>query len=82
MRLAAKRDATEPDIVAALERAGCLVLRLDKFDLLVFRAGRLWMFDCKSPGGRPTLAQERLGAKGWPLYFVQTPEDALRLMGL
>lgn len=82
MRRAAKRDLTEPAIIKALEQAGCLVIQLDKFDLLVRRGKKLFMLDCKSPGGRPTLSQERLVAEGWPLYYVETPEAALEVVGL
>lgn len=82
MRRAAKRDLTEPAIVSALELAGCLVLRLDRFDLLVERGTKLYMLDCKSPGGRPTKGQERLVELGWPLVFVETPEAALEAVGL
>lgn len=89
MRRAAKRDLTEPSIIKALEDAGCQVIQLDKFDLLVMRFGRgfshapmLFMIDCKSPGGRPTLSQKRLVAEGWPLYYAETPEAALEIVGL
>ena len=79
---ALKRDLTEPAIIEALERAGCLVLRLDRFDLLVYRADRLYMIDAKSPGGRPTKSQERLTQLGWPLHYAETPEAALAIVGL
>ena len=82
MRYAAKRDATEESIVQALELAGCLVLKLDRFDLLVKRGTKLYMIDCKSPGGRPTLSQEKLIAYGWPLHYAETPEAALEIVGL
>lgn len=82
MRRAAKRDLTEPAIIKALERAGCLVLQLDRFDLLVRRGTKLFMLDCKSPGGKPTLSQERLVAEGWPLYYAETPAQALEIVGL
>ena len=82
MRRAAKRDTTERAIITALEDAGCLVLQLDKFDLLVRRGTKLYMIDAKSPGGRPTLSQERLVAEGWPLYYASTPEAALEIVGL
>jgi hypothetical protein len=81
MRRAARRDATEPEIVRALEQVGADVERLDKFDLLVWYRGRLFMLDAKSPGGRPTEAQERLTARGWPLRYVETPIDALKAIG-
>jgi hypothetical protein len=81
MRRAAKRDTTERAIVDALRQAGCLVLQLDAFDLLVFRRGKFFMFDAKTGKGRATLAQERLIAAGWPLCYVRSVSEALALVG-
>lgn len=81
MRRAAKRDTTEPAIVAALLQVGASVLRLDAFDLLVLYRSHLFMLDAKSPGGRQTASQQRLIAGGWPLTFVETPIGALRCIG-
>src|SRR5262245_44619126 len=80
-RYANKRDATEPDIVQALERVGAKVKRLDAFDLLVLYRNVLFMIDCKSPKGRATMSQERLIAEGWPLRYAETPEEALQAIG-
>lgn len=79
---AQKRDLTEPEICEALTEAGCKVMKLSRFDLLVFRGNRLYMLDCKSPGGKPTDSQEKLITEGWPLKFVRTPEEALEAVGL
>jgi len=81
MRRAAKRDTTEREIVAALRKVGALVLRLDRFDLLVFYRGRFFMFDAKTGKGRATFAQETLIAEGWPLSYVRSPIEALALIG-
>jgi len=77
----AKRDANEPAIVAALERAGAQTLKLDVFDRLVWFRHSLFMLDAKMPHGRPTAAQARLIQAGWPLRFVETEIDALRAIG-
>jgi hypothetical protein len=77
----AKRDATEPAIVDALEQAGAKVIRLDVFDLLVLYHGRLFMFDAKLPKGRKTQSQLALVEEGWPLQFVTEPFAALRAIG-
>lgn len=82
MRRAARRDANEGDIVSALERAGALVLRLNRFDLLVYFRGRLLMMDAKMPAGRATMAQKQLSLVGWPLHFVHDVDEALRLLGV
>lgn len=88
MRRAAKIDATQREIVRALERAGCLCYSIGRpFDLLVCRAGKLYLLECKTlrkQGGRETLtkAQERALAAGWPARVVWSPEQALRAVGL
>ena len=78
MRRAARRDATEPEIIRALEKAGALVLRLNEFDLLVYHRRKLFMLDAKTAKGRATLSQERLIEQGWPLQFVRDADEALR----
>jgi hypothetical protein len=81
MRRAAKRDDSEPAIVDALHRAGCLVERLERWDLLVSKAGRLFLLECKTGVGRATRRQERGSLEGWPVVVVRTPIEALRAVG-
>jgi hypothetical protein len=85
MRYAAKRDAVEPAIVDALERAGCVVKRLSQDgvgDLLVKRVdGVIFMLECKSRRGRRTPAQERFLAKWGDVPLVRTPVAALEAVG-
>ncbi len=88
MRHAAKRDATEPAIVAALQRAGWSVIRLSDTgapDLLAIRRGVVRPIECKSLGGALTPAQERAflawAAAGLPVAVCFTPEDALSAVG-
>lgn len=84
MRRAAKRDTVEPNIVAALQAAGCSVERLSQGDgvpdLLVCRPDDLAMrlLEVKSPGGTLTPQQERW-RRGWigPVFVVTTPAEAL-----
>ena len=80
-RWAAKRDACEADIVEALRQAGALVLHLNKFDLLVAFRGQLYMLDAKGKDGVVTDAQQQLLDDGWPLKFVGSPQEALKLIG-
>lgn len=48
-RYAAKRDITEPEIVAALEKAGAMVYRLDQpVDLAVGFRGKNYFVECKT----------------------------------
>lgn len=77
----ARRDATEPAIKQALDQIGAQHLSLDTFDLLVLFRGRLFMLDAKTRQGRPTKTQETLIALGWPLTYVETPDDALKAIG-
>lgn len=80
-RYAAKRDASEAAIVQALAAVGAQVIRLEPFDLLVLHQGRLWMLDAKTGTERMrTKTQQRLVAEGWPLHFVTTPDEALRVI--
>ena len=81
-RYAAKRDATEPDILRALHAAGADYILLEPFDVLVLFRGRLIMLDCKTGRGRATRNQAGLLDRGWPLVFVRSPEDALRAIGV
>lgn len=74
----AKRDGNEAEIVDALRKAGALVLHLNKFDLLIYFRGVLYMRDAKSADGRITDAQQQLLDDGWPLEFIREPLDALR----
>lgn len=86
MRRAAKVDATQAAIVKALRRAGCQVQTLAAIgkgvpDLLVGRAMRLWLLECKTGNGDLTPAQRAWHAL-WPVHVVRSPEDALRAVGL
>jgi len=83
-RWAAKRDACEADIVEALRQAGALVLHLNKFDLLVYvpRRQAFYMLDCKGDEGRITESQQQLLDDGWPLKFIGSPQEALKLIGV
>jgi len=77
----AKRDANEGEILRALRRVGAQVIRLDVFDVLVLFRGHVYLVDIKSEHGRPTKAQQQLRALGWPLQFVTTADEALRVIG-
>lgn len=88
----ARRDDAEPAIVRALEQCGCSVARLDAGagglpDLLVMRAGRLFLLEVKSNARAAkrtgATASRQLGfrRKGWPVHVVLSPADALRAVG-
>ena len=96
MRRAAKVDANQAEIVAALRAAGCGVLDLSKVgngcpDLLVHAPTYPWRHyllevkDGKKPPSERKLtpAQEKFHErwKGW-IHFVKSPEEALDAIGL
>lgn len=92
MRLAAKRDENEPEIVDGLERVGIHVFRSLPCDLLTFRAircphchGNQWLpLEVKMPHARQRNDQkaqtEFLRLTGVPI--VRTLDDALRSVGV
>lgn len=87
-RFAVQRDKTEPAIVAALEAVGAQCLRLDVLDLLVLFRGGLFLLECKSTRytiktmRAKTRKQLDLVDRGWPIYFVSTPDEALKAIGV
>jgi len=94
MRRAAKVDANQPSVVAALEAEGFDVLSLAAvgngcMDLLVHKEyfcseHRFWLLEVKNLSGRGkklTDDQIKFHAK-WPVTVVTTPEDALAAVGL
>jgi hypothetical protein len=89
VRRANKRDDIEPVIVAALERCGCSVERIDgaPFDLLVLRVDRVFLMEVKSSAAAaraktaPNKRQADFRRRGWPVHVVLTPADALRVVG-
>ena len=86
-RWAKRRDENEPDIVVALQNAGCQVHKLDDIDLLVGLAGRNYLIEIKHPNrsskSRIRPIQRKL-KDGWQGQYdiVTTAEQALRVVGL
>lgn len=84
----AKRDASEPDIVDALEKAGFHVWRRLPIDLLTWRYDKGFQpLEVKTPtktGKRRARSDQEaqdafLALTGCPIAL--TPEDALRALG-
>lgn len=78
-RRAAKRDANEPEIVAALESLGFAVTRLSGEgvpDLLLSRAGDWYVAEVKMPNGRLKPAQIAFSQKHTgPVPIFRTRAD-------
>lgn len=87
-RIAAKRDANEPEIVDALTRAGAVVYRLSGSglpDLLVGFRGDTYLLEVKAARGALT-EDERLFLEAWHsaggvVRVVRTSEEALATVG-
>jgi|TARA_R110000824_G_scaffold88190_3_gene216959 hypothetical protein len=77
LRHDARRDANEPEIVEALEKVGCLVMRLGLIDLLVCLRGELFLLEVKTLRGTRTKTQAKLLAEGWPISTVTNISEAL-----
>ena len=82
-RYAARRDANEGEIVRALEKVGCDVVRLDFCDLLVGRRGRNYLLEVKdgrkSPSKRPLTPQQVKLRSAWRGHYrvVTSTEEAI-----
>jgi hypothetical protein len=90
-RYAKARDANEPEIVAALEAAGAVVIRLEPStaglpDLLVGYRGRNILMEIKLPPGprggtgHSPLSDDQVAfMQAWPgaAYVVRSAEQAL-----
>jgi Holliday junction resolvase len=80
-----RRDGNEAEIVRALEAQGFHVDRISGAgipDLLVSKAGRMWLVEVKMPKGRfkPAQVKWRTEFRGPAPLTVRSVEDACRLM--
>jgi len=85
-----RRDANEPEIVAALRAAGCWVGQMDRtagFDLLVRRDGKSWVMEVKRPKHEKELTNNEYNVKAnmelcdCEYYVVSNIEYALEIIG-
>lgn len=86
MRRAAKVDANQDQVVSALRAAGATVQSLASIgkgcpDLLVARAGRMWLMEIKDGKGKVNDLQAKWHIQ-WnaPVHVVYGPEDALKVI--
>jgi len=89
MAYAKRTDANQAEIVKTLRQAGADVYDLSKVgkgipDLLVTFNGETILMEVKMPKGKFTPDQLKFIAnwKGGPLSRVDSPESALRVIGL
>lgn len=83
-----RRDANEPEVVAALKAAGALVWRIEQrgvFDLLVGFRERWYMIEVKTEHGELEDGQAVFAlladAARLPAWVVRTPQEALYAIG-
>ena len=93
MRLAARTDANQEEIVKALRKLGARVQSLARMgegvpDLLVGWRGRLLLLEVKDGSRKPselklTPAEEEWHARwaGLPVYVVESVEQAIATLG-
>lgn len=92
MRRAAKIDANQPDIVAALRQIGAHVQSLASVgkgcpDLLVSHRNRWYLIEVKDPSKPPSARMLTEDQVAWhaaaraDVHVVLTVEDALRVVG-
>jgi len=82
LRYAARVDANQADIVAALRDAECSVYFIGlPVDLLVGKNGKTALVEVKTKGGRHTELQREFFAtwRGGPVATVRDVDGALRL---
>ena len=93
MRRASNVDGNHGEIVAALRAVGCFVQSLAAVgegcpDLLVIRAGRLWLLEVKDPRQKPSDRRLRQSQVEWHakaggvVHVVLTVDDAFRAIGV
>lgn len=84
---ARKRDANEPEIIAALEAVpGVVVVSQDKpVDLMVGYMGVTYNLEVKNPKGKNRIEPDQQAFfdewTGRPVVVVRSPEDALEAIG-
>lgn len=91
MRTAARVDANQPEIVAAVRRIGATVLHLHQlknaFDLLVGYRGKNYIFEIKDPAQPPSKRQLTEGEaafrdswRGGTYHVVHTADEAINIL--
>jgi Holliday junction resolvase len=88
VRLAAKVDANQGEIVAALRQVGVSVQSLASIgkgcpDLVAAKGGMAWLIEVKGPKGKLTDDQVKwIGAWAGEVHIVRSVDDALQLVGV
>ncbi len=75
-------DKNHGIVVEALEKAGAQVQSLASVgegcpDLMAWYRGRVVLLEVKGPKGKLTADQAAFIKKGWPVWVVTTPDEAI-----
>jgi len=85
---AARIDANQPEIVAALRKAGVSVQSTASMgkgfpDLVAALGERTWLIEVKGPKGKLTDDQVAfIGKWAGVVHIARSPEDALQIVGV
>lgn len=86
MSFARRTDATHKPISDALKACGWQVEQAFRmrggWDLIAWKHGdpaSIRLIECKSKGGKPTPAQQKLAERGCPTVTITSPEQAAQL---
>lgn len=86
MRLAAKRDSVEREIITDLLNAGCKVAQLQRpVDLAVLSpAKRIYLLEVKDPSAKPDKRRKEQAdfIAEWEIPVVRNSAEAMRAVGL
>ena len=88
MRIAAKVDANQAEIVSTLRSAGISAHSTASIgkgfpDLICAKLDRMWLIEVKGPKGKLTDDQVEF-MKHWQgdVHIARSPDDALRIVGI
>lgn len=82
-RYAKRRDDNEPQIIKDLRMVGAIVKQLDKPDLIVRFAGRIYLIEVTNPDNkyRERDEEQREFLETFLIPEVRTSDEALRIIG-
>lgn len=82
-RYSAKRDANEAQIIKDLRKVGAKVEQLDRPDLIVRFAGRVYLMEVTNPENkyRKRDKEQREFLETFLIPEVRTSDEALRIIG-
>ncbi len=79
-----QRDANEKEIVDALKKVGCSVVRINWLDLIVGYKGENYIIEVKMPKGKVSAGQQLIidSWQGRKPEIARGIDDALKIIGV